>query len=97
MGLKLLAESSASVSEMCVMDFDGCGCILALGNPDGLDERFLEVAKGRAKQGQCGRKQGSLTGGSSQSCHASRFQITTVILIVHLGMHAMEHDFTMDI
>jgi hypothetical protein len=68
MGLKLLFESSALVSEMHMMNFDGCGCVLALGNPDALDERFLEVAKGRAKQGHSGRKQGSSTGGCSQSC-----------------------------
>lgn len=51
MGLKRFVEHSASESEMHVMDFDGCGCVLALGNSDGLNERFLEVAKGLP----CGR------------------------------------------
>jgi hypothetical protein len=30
MGLKQLVEFSASISEMHVMDFDGCGCVSAL-------------------------------------------------------------------
>lgn len=54
MGVKLLAEPSASDTEMLVMDFDGWGCVLASGVVDGVrDERFVEVAEGalRAQQG----------------------------------------------
>jgi hypothetical protein len=53
MGIKLFVESSASDSEMLVMDFDGDGCVLAWEGVDGVgDKQFVEVARGAHNKGQ---------------------------------------------
>lgn len=92
MGLNLLVEPSASGSEMHVMDFDGCGCVLALQNSDGLDERFLEVAKGLRKTRAARPKTRVVVAANHVS--PCRIQNATVILFVHHGTRAMQHDFT---
>jgi hypothetical protein len=52
MGVKLLVESSASDSEMLVMDFDGCGCVSACEGFDGVrDKQLLELRGARATWG----------------------------------------------
>ena len=92
MGVKLLAESSAPSSEMLVMDFDGCGCVLACEVVDGVgDKQFVEVA-------ECAHNKGSLCArtleGADQSSRTTRRIQSEIITLFVLGTCALRFEFT---